>query len=89
MTPTASLHVLLIRGEARVEVLDGIPEEYVEVSRKLVPDDQWASWEAGVRCLYDEMAKIMITPTWAKLLDLDDHPKAVVDLVEAKGDCRG
>ena len=32
-------HVLLIRGEATVVVVDGVPDVYIEASRKLVPAD--------------------------------------------------
>ncbi len=82
-------NVLLVRGEASVEVVTGVSPDYVEASRKLVPADQFADWEAGVRALYATMAVITITPDWAKLLDFDTTlPKAVEDLVKAHGDPR-
>jgi hypothetical protein len=81
--------VLLIRGEATVELVDGVPDEYVDASRKLVPAAQFEAWEAGVRALYAQMAKITIEPDWAKLLDFETTiPKAVEDLVKAHGDPR-
>ncbi len=82
-------HVLLIRGEASVELVEGVPDVYIESSRKLVPADQFAAWEAGVRALYEQMARITITPDWAKLLDFATTiPKAVEDLMKAHGDPR-
>jgi hypothetical protein len=81
--------VLLIRGEATVELVQGVPDEYLEASRKLVPTAQFEDWEAGVRALYKEMAKITIEPDWAKLLAFETTiPKAVEDLVKACGDPR-
>lgn len=78
--------VLLIRGAAEVELVDGVPEAYIVGSRKLVPDDAFEGWEAGVRALYDRMALITITPDWAKLLDFDTTvPKAVEDIIAAHG----
>jgi Pyridoxamine 5'-phosphate oxidase len=77
-------HVLLIRGAATVELVDGVPDDYVEASRRLVPADQFDAWEAGVRALYVQMARITIEPDWAKLLDFETTiPKAVEDLVRA------
>ncbi len=76
--------VLLVRGAASVEVVDGVPDAYVEASRKLVPAERFAGREAGVRALYTSMAMITITPDWAKLLDFETTiPKAVQDLVTA------
>jgi hypothetical protein len=78
--------VLLVRGTASVEIVDGVPDEYVEASRKLVPAEEFAGWEGGVRALYQQMARITIDLTWAKLLDFETTiPKAVEDLITAHG----
>ncbi len=81
--------VLLIHGAASVELVDGVPDEYLAASRKLMTDEQYGPWEAGVRALYQQMVVIRITPDWAKLLDFETTiPKAVEDLVKAYGDPR-
>lgn len=83
-TETQPPKVLLIRGAATVELVDGIPDEYIAASRKLVPADQFEAWEGGVRALYDQMARITIEPDWVKLLDFETTiPKAVEDIVRA------
>jgi hypothetical protein len=77
-------HVLLVRGTASLETVDGVPGDYLEASRKIVPADQFADWEAGVRALYEQMVCITIEPDWAKLLDFETTiPQAVEDLVRA------
>jgi hypothetical protein len=77
-------HVLLVRGTASLETVDGVPTDYLEASRKIVPSDQFDEWEAGVRALYEQMVCITIEPDWAKLLDFETTiPKAVEDLVRA------
>jgi hypothetical protein len=77
--------VLLVRGTASIEHVDGVPEEYIEASRKVTPAEVFEDWEAGVRGLYDEMVRITIEPHWAKLLDFETTiPKAVEDLIRAK-----
>lgn len=74
--------ILLIRGSASLELVDGVPDVYIEASRKLVPESEFAGWEAGVRALYRQMTLITVTPEWAKLLDFETTiPQAVADLV--------
>jgi hypothetical protein len=60
-----------VRGTAGVEIVDGVPREYLAASRKGTPDDQWDAFEAEVRSLYKQMARIAITPEWAKLIDFE------------------
>jgi hypothetical protein len=77
--------VLLIRGAARVEPVEGVPDEYIEASRKVTPAEVFEDWETGVRGLYDRMVRITVEPDWAKLLDFETTiPKAVEDLIHAK-----
>jgi len=77
--------VLLIRGTAEVELVDEIPDGYLTAGRKVMTEDQYSDWVAGVRGIYDEMVVITVTPTWAKLLDFETTiPKAVEDLIKEK-----
>jgi uncharacterized pyridoxamine 5'-phosphate oxidase family protein len=74
-------HVLLVRGTAHIEVVDGVPFEYLEASKKGIPEQQWNSFEAQVRALYKQMARIAITPEWAKLFDFETRlPDFLVQL---------
>ncbi len=82
-------HVLLVRGSVTLELVDGVPDGYVEAAHKVVPAEQMAGWEASVRALYDQMVVITLAPDWAKLLDFETTlPKAVEDLIRSKGDPR-
>ncbi|GHE85426.1 pyridoxamine 5'-phosphate oxidase [Amycolatopsis deserti] len=77
--------VLLIRGTAHLELVDGVPDAYIEASRKVTPADVFESWEQGVRALYEQMVVITVTPDWAKLLDFETTlPKAVEELLQAR-----
>lgn len=76
--------VLLVRGEATLELVDGVPADYLKASRKVVPATEWDGWEQGVRALYQQMVVITVEPRWAKLLDFETTaPKAVEDLMRA------
>ena len=71
-------HILLVRGSAMVEIVDGVPPEYLAASRKGAPEDQWDAFEAEVRSLYKQMARIAVVPEWAKLIDFETRlPSAV------------
>ncbi|MGY4768362.1 pyridoxamine 5'-phosphate oxidase family protein [Kribbella sp. CWNU-51] len=76
---------LLIRGTAEVELVQGVPEGYLAAGHKVMTDEQYPEWEAGVKGLYSEMVRITVTPTWAKLLDFETTiPKSVEDLIKEK-----
>jgi hypothetical protein len=80
--------ILLIRGRAELDVVDGIPEEYLQMngSYEMTPE-QRVEWEAEVRSLYDGMVRIVITPTWVKLIDfITTLPTAVEQLVRQRAE---
>jgi hypothetical protein len=86
----APYRALLVRGTASLEIVDGVPPEYLEASRKAMNDEQQAqAFEAEVRSLYEQMARISIAPEWAKVLDFQTRlPSAVEELVK-KDDSAG
>lgn len=78
--------ILLIRGEAELDEVAGIPEEYLQIngSYEMTPE-QRVEWEAEVRSLYDGMVRIVITPTWVKLIDFENTlPTAVEELIQQR-----
>jgi hypothetical protein len=76
-------HVLLVRGMAAMKVVEGVPDEFVEASRRFVGEDSMPEWEAGVRAMYKQMAIIRVTPTWAKIFDFETRfPGPVEELFE-------
>jgi hypothetical protein len=78
-------NVLLIRGTAKVSLVDGVFPDYVAGARKVTPAAEFPHWEAGVHALYEQMARIDVTPTWAKIHDFETRiPQAVEDLVRTK-----
>ena len=80
--------MLLIRGQAELDVVDGIPDEYLQMngSYQMTPE-QRVEWEAEVRSLYDSMVRIVITPTWVKLIDFEQTlPSAVEELIRERAE---
>jgi hypothetical protein len=82
--------ILLIRGRAELDVVDGIPDEYLEASGTYaMTPEQRLEWESEVRSLYDGMVRIVVTPTWAKLIDFETTlPSAVEELIRQREERR-
>jgi uncharacterized pyridoxamine 5'-phosphate oxidase family protein len=79
--------VLLLRGEAELDPVDGIPDEYLQASGtyRMTPE-QRQEWEAEIKSLYvDGMVRIVVRPTWARLIDFETTlPAAVQELVDQR-----
>ena len=65
----ATARALFIRGRASVEIVDGVPSEYIDGSRKGLTQEGVAEFERNVRGIYDQMARISITPRWSRFYD--------------------
>jgi hypothetical protein len=80
--------ILLIRGRAELDVVDGIPDEYLQMNGTytMTPEQRF-EWEAEVRSLYDGMVRIVVTPTWVKLIDFETTlPTPVEELVRQRAE---
>lgn len=83
--------ILLLRGEAVLDEVEGIPDEYLQMNGTYqMSPEQRVEWEAEVRSLYDSMVRIVVEPTWAKLIDFHETlPSAVEELVRRREERRG
>lgn len=84
--------ILLIRGRAELDAVDGIPDEYLQANdTSVMTPEQRVAWEAEVRSLYhDGMVRIVVTPTWAKLIDFETTlPSAVEELIRQRDERQG
>jgi hypothetical protein len=78
--------ILLLRGEAVLDEVEGIPDEYLQMNGTYtMTAEQRAEWEVEVRSLYDSMVRIVVTPTWAKLIDFEETlPTPVEELIRRR-----
>jgi len=83
--------ILLIRGRAELDEVEGIPEEFLAMNGTYsMTPEQRVEWEAEVRSLYDSMVRIVVTPTWAKLIDFEETlPTAVEELMRRRAERQG
>ena len=90
-TDAPPYRALLVRGTARsVEIVHGVPSEYLDASRKVMKDEeQFRAFEAAVRSLYKQMARISIAPEWAKVLDFETRLPSAVEQLMSPDDSAG
>jgi hypothetical protein len=60
---------LSLRGRASVEIVDGVVPEYLAAARKTMDAQATAEFERNVRWMYQQMARIAITPRWVRYYD--------------------
>ena len=61
--------VLLIRGTARLESVDGIVPEYEACAARYFDPKQAEAWLGQLRKMISSMVRITVTPEWVGLLD--------------------
>lgn len=78
--------ILLIRGRAALDEVEGIPDEYLQANGiNGMTHEQQVEWEREVRSLYKRMVRIVVTPTWAKMIDFETTlPSAVAELIQER-----
>jgi hypothetical protein len=75
---------LSIRGRASVEIVDGIVPEYLAAARRTMDDEAADDFERNCRAMYDQQARIAITPQWVRYYDFGAGrvPRFLRDLAE-------
>ena len=68
-SPTRSV---LLRGDAEIDVVEGVVPEYLEAAAKSMEGEDLAGFETSVRATYDRMARISVTPDWARYFDFNE-----------------
>jgi PPOX class probable F420-dependent enzyme len=61
--------VLLVRGTAHLENVQGVVPEYAEAAERYFGSQQGKAWVEQLRSMTQEMVRIAITPEWVGLLD--------------------
>ena len=82
-----SARALSVRGRADIRIVDGVVEEYLAAARKSMDAEAAAAFEQNCRAMYDRMARIAITPRWARYYDFGAGrmPKFLQELAERSG----
>jgi hypothetical protein len=62
-------NVLMVRGTARLEPLEGIVPEYALAADRYFGPEQGKAWVAGLAKMISSMVRVTVTPDWVGLLD--------------------
>lgn len=86
-----SARALSVRGRVSVEIVDGVVPEYLAAARKGMGGEAAAEFERNCRELYDQMARIAITPTWVRFYDFGAGrmPRFLQELAERSAERNG
>ena len=76
-------HVLLLRGELRTDVVQGIAPEYATMTRRCLGDEAGDAWLEQLAPMCPEMARIFLRPTWVGIIDFETRfPSAIERAME-------
>lgn len=79
-------HVLLLRGTAQLEHVDGVVPEYAAAAQRYFGREQGQKWVDQLRGMGATMERIAITPTSATVLDFETrYPSAIAKLFAGAG----
>ncbi|HTS37935.1 MAG TPA: pyridoxamine 5'-phosphate oxidase family protein [Candidatus Solibacter sp.] len=65
--------VLLLRGSARLELVNGIVPEYALAAERYFGPEQGQAWVAQLATMISSMVRITVTPEWVGLLDFQSR----------------
>jgi PPOX class probable F420-dependent enzyme len=72
--------VLLIRGTARLETVEGVAPEYSQAAERYFGPEQGRAWVEQLRGISPKMVRIAITPEWVGVLDFETRlPSALAE----------
>jgi len=70
--------VLLVRGTAHLETVDGVAPEYAAAAERYFGREQGQAWVKQIGTLMPQMVRITIVPEWVGLLDFQTRfPSAI------------
>jgi hypothetical protein len=68
-TDTMPYQVLLIRGTARTDMVEGIAPEYAAMILRVFGEAEGNAWLAQLRPICPRMSRIFVRPEWVGILD--------------------
>lgn len=65
----ADAKALLVRGIAALDIVEGVPADYLAAVAKGLPAEAMAEFEVSAGEVYERMARIRVVPRWARYYD--------------------
>jgi nitroimidazol reductase NimA-like FMN-containing flavoprotein (pyridoxamine 5'-phosphate oxidase superfamily) len=81
---TMPYKVLLVRGTARTDAVEGIAPEYAAMTKRVLGEEQGQAWlDNNVRPICPRMARVFVRPEWVGILDFETRfPSALERAME-------
>ena len=77
--------VLVIRGTASVEVIEGVVPEYAAAAERYFGKEQGPAWVEQVKGLFSQMSRVRIQPEWVGILDFEQRFPSAIEAAMAGG----
>jgi hypothetical protein len=75
-----SWRVLLVRGNAAIDTVDGVAPEYAAAAERYFGPEQGRAWVANVGQMASQMARVAVRPDWVGILDFEGRfPQAIAN----------
>ena len=75
--------VLLVRGTARIDIVEGIAPEYAAMTKRVLGEEQGRAWLDDLRPICPRMARVFVRPEWVGILDFETRfPSALERAME-------
>ncbi len=77
--------VLIVRGTAKVELVDGVTPEYTASAERFFGAEPGRAWAVELGTMFSQMARIAVRPEWVGILDHEARfPSALAPKLQAK-----
>jgi hypothetical protein len=77
--------VLLVRGTAKLEPVNGVVPEYAQAANRYFGEQQGKAWVAQLSSMTQQMVRIAISPEWVGLLDFQTRFPSALGLWREMG----
>jgi hypothetical protein len=72
--------VLMIRGSAEIEMVDGVGPEYALSAERYFGEEAGKGWTQQMGGMFSEMGRISVRPEWVGIMDFEQRfPKAIAE----------
>jgi hypothetical protein len=77
--------VLLIRGTAKIEIIEGVVPEYAAAAERYFGQEQGQAWIEQVKGMSSQMARVRIQPEWVGIIDFEQRFPSALEAAMAGG----
>ena len=81
--------VLQIRGTVRIDIVDGIADEYRAATLRNLGEEVGTAWLGNMEALVSQMTRVFVTPEWVAILDFEsrfpNHVERAMEQAQAAG----